>query len=144
MDAITSYHDLCTEIAILELRLDGLLEEEECLSRNMLISPRVKLTASYSGMPGAGMDATPLNRQWGYITKVRQEMAHIKDILSLKVECKKRMESRMEEYEGIYYVVAFKRDIENKPLYEIAAEINKSYDYIRKISASVERYRPSA
>lgn len=141
MKAIESYHDLCTEIEVLELRLEGLIAEMNHLSRQMHSSPRTKLVASYSGMPGAGMDASPLDKQFKALCTVNERIDDVKDIISLKVEYKQRMEARMSEYEGLEYKVAFMRDIECKPLKQIHEELEMSYEYIRRISARIPRMR---
>lgn len=138
MKAIESYHDLCTEISILEIRLNGLTDEMNHMSRMMYMSPRVKLVASYSGMPGSGMDMTPLNRQWDALCAVKTAIDDTLDVLALKNECKRRMEVVMQEFEGLEYRVAYMRDIQGLQLDEIANELNFSYSWIRKVSMRVK------
>lgn len=139
MDWERSYFDLCKEIEILKIRLNSLADEMKFMHRQMSNGPRTKLTASYSGMPGAGMDATPLDRQWATLQRVQDAIDNATDILALKLETKNRMESRMQEFEGLEYRVAFKRDIEGKSLKVIHMELNMSYDYIRELSAKIKR-----
>jgi len=144
MEALTSYHDLCKEIEVLELRAEGLEEEAKLIQRKLNPAPVVKLVASYSGMPGAGMSYTPLDKLWKRMAELQTELQDIYDILELKCEYKMRMEKRMHELEGLEYRVAYLRDVERMPLAQIAKELKYSYEWIRKISARVKRMRTSA
>jgi hypothetical protein len=141
MQAIASYHDLCKEIEVLELRAEGLEEEAKLIKRKINPLPIVKMVANYSGMPGAGMAFIQTDRLWRRMSEISEELVEIYDILELKCEYKKRMEERMQEFEGLEYKVAYLRDVKRLPLYEVAKELHLTYDWIRKVSARVPRMR---
>lgn len=136
----TAYYEVCSEIELLEERLDGLYDEMRLLNRQMNGSPATKLVASYSGMPSAQFVAR-FDIQFQRAIEISEKIDEVKDILELKKELKRRMETKLREYEGLEYKVAYKRDIERKPLNVIAIELNYSYDWIRKVSCRVKRMR---
>lgn len=140
---ITSYHDLCKEIELLELRAEEMECQSKRIQQKMHNCPSVRLVASYEGMPSVGMAVIQMEKLYNDLQPILEELEDIYDILELKVTYKSRMESTMSQFEGIEYIVAVKRDIERKPLYQIAKEMDYSYDWIRRISAKVKRVRAS-
>lgn len=136
----TAYYEVCQEIDLLEERLDGLDDEMRLLNRQMSGRPATKLVASYSGMPSAQFVAR-FDIQFQRSIEISEKIAEVKDILNLKNDLKKRMEAKLQQYEGLEYRVAYKRDVERKPLNVIAVELKYSYDYIRKVSGRVKRMR---
>ena len=47
----------------------------------------------------------------------------------------------MSEFEGVEYRVAYLRDVKGMTLPEVAAELNYSYDWIKRLSARTSRKR---
>jgi hypothetical protein len=140
---ITSYHDLCKEIEIMEIRAEELESQMKRILQKMHNSPSMRMVASYSGMPGAGTVVIQMERLHNDLQPILEELEDIYDVLQLKVTYKARMEAKMGEFEGIEHIVAVKRDIERKPLYQIAEEMGYSYGWIRKISHKTPRHRAS-
>jgi len=137
-----TYRDLCNEIDILEIRKDELTAELQILNRRIKrAGPRTKLVASYSGMPGGGNDERPIEETWELYASVAEALEDVTDILSLKLEAKKRMESKMAEFQQLDYQVAYLRDVEKLPIAFIANRLGYSYDWIAKISSKVKRLR---
>lgn len=137
-----TYKDLCNEIDILEIRRDELSAELSILNRRIKnAGPRTKLVASYSGMPGGGSDDRPIEETWEVYAAVTEALEDVTDILSLKQEAKKRMESKMAEFQQLDYQVAYLRDVERLPIAAIAMKLDYSYDWIAKISSKVKRLR---
>jgi hypothetical protein len=137
-----TYKDLCNEIDILEIRRDELSAELRILNRRITnAGPRTKLVASYSGMPGGGSDDRPIEETWEVYAAVTEALEDVTDILSLKLEAKKRMESKMAEFQQLDYQVAYLRDVERLPIAAIAMKLDYSYDWIAKISSKVKRLR---
>lgn len=142
-DWSTAYNDICKEIEVLDIRKDELSGELKLIERKMAAGPRTKLVASYSGMPnGSGAD-TPLPQMWQMVNDIRSVIEDIDDVLDLKQEAKKRMETKIGEMSSIERQVAYKRDIERKSLEQISAEMSYSYNWIAKISSRVKRIRPT-
>jgi hypothetical protein len=137
-----TYKDLCNEIEILSIRRDELSAELRILNRRITnAGPRTKLVASYSGMPGGGNDERPIEETWGVYSAVTEALEDVTDILSLKIEAKKRMESVMAQFDTLEYQVAYYRDVERLSILQIATKLDYSYDWIAKISSRLKRLR---
>lgn len=134
----TTYNDLCNEIEILALRADGIKQEMEHVKRHMDTPPRAKLVANYSGMPG-GSGVVSFDRLCGQYLTLQTSLTDVDDVLSLKKELRQRMEVRMDDFKGLEYKVVVMRDVQHKPLTEIADELGYSYDWIRKISSKIKK-----
>lgn len=140
---ITTYHDLCKEIEVLELRAEEIELQVKRIHSKMSPGPSTRMVASYEGMPGAGMAVYSFTNLYDDLHTITSELDEVYDILALKCEYKLRMEAKMSEFEGIENKVAYERDIQRKPLFQIAKEMDYSYDWIRKISQRVKRQRPA-
>lgn len=141
MDRLQSYRDLCKEIELWEIRLWDLEQEKRLLLKQMITPPQAKLCANYDGIPGAGMMVLDFPKAWSESVDIERRINECKDVLSLKREAKKRMESVMGQMDKLEYKVAYMRDIEQMKLEDIAKKLDYSYDWIRKISTRVKRVR---
>lgn len=139
----TPYTDLTKEIEVLEIRRDELMGELRIIERKMTAGPKTKLVASYSGMPGGSGADTPLPQMWHMVNDIQSTIEDIVDILDLKYEAKKRMESVMGEMQSLERRVAYMRDIERKTTAQIAEQLNYSHGWIMKVSAKLKRLRVS-
>lgn len=135
-----TYKDLCNEIEILDIRRLELSAELRILNRRISTGPRTKLVASYSGMPGGGNER-PIEETWSVYGAVTEALEDVTDILTLKIEAKRLMESRMAQFDTLEYRVAYMRDVERLSITKIAEELKYSYDWIAKISSRVKRLR---
>jgi hypothetical protein len=137
-----TYKDLCNEIEILSIRKDELSAELRILNRRITnAGPRTKLVASYSGMPGGGNDERPIEETWSVYHAVTEALEDVSDILSLKLEAKRLMESKMEKFDQLEYQVAYRRDVKRQSIAAIATDLGYSYDWIAKISSRLKRLR---
>jgi hypothetical protein len=143
MDKLQSYRDICEEIELWEVRLWDLEGQMRIIMKQFITPPRMKMVASYSGMPHSGMLEINLPRSWNEMRKIESKILECKDVLSLKIEAKMRMEKRMSGFEGLEFKVAYMRDVEKKPLYKIAEELGYTYQWIRSISAKTKRVKPT-
>ena len=141
-ECIRTYKDLCKEIDALTIRHDELTAGLRILNRRIMnAGPRTKLVASYLGMPGGGPGELPIEQQWEVYRAVEEAIEDVSEILIVKLEAKKRMESTMSQLDHIDYKVAYMRDVERKPIAKIAIELGYSYDWICKISGRTKRIR---
>jgi len=124
----TSYKDLCKEIEILELRASD-LEFQLRIAKSVCF--RGYVTDQYSRVP--------LDKALTKYDDVKDELLAVVAILEHKQQTKAKMEQKMSEFDGLEYQIAYKRDIEGKPLYLIAEELGYSYDWIRRKSAGIKR-----
>lgn len=141
MDKLESYRDLLKEIELWEIRLDDLNKERNYLVKKMSRPPINKLTANYDGMPKAGMAVVDFVGMWDRVREIDEKIGIAQDILSLKREAKRKMEKVMSEMDTLEYKIAYGRDVERKPLYEIAQELGYSYGWIRQCSMRIKRLR---
>ena len=127
MGAIQSYHDLCKEIDILETRIKDLENEFYMWQRKM---------GGVGKKPIAPLDIA-LNRMKEICDLVETYAV----ILDEKEKTRKKIEERMADIDKLENRVAYMRDVECKTLAEIAAELNYSYDWIKRLSARTSRKR---
>jgi hypothetical protein len=135
------YHDLCLEIEAYEEICEQLQSETVRLFNLMNKGPQNNLTASYEGMPFGGKDESPLYKLYNQMRRAELKLNTARDILMDKKQAKTNIEKKMDQFSTLEYKVAYKRDIERKPLDVIALELNYSYDWIKKISSRVKKLR---
>lgn len=141
MDDLRGYREILQEIELWELRLQDLYRERRYIIRKMLKPPSSSLTANYTGMPSSGMVIVNIPKQWQRIQEIDAMIEECRDILSLKKDAKKRMEKIMEKMDRLEYRVAYLRDVRKLQLKEIAAELQLTEGWIRKVSMRVPRIR---
>lgn len=66
------------------------------------------------------------------INKLKEHLEHLE-------ENKRKIDNRLKEFKGLEYQVAYKRYVEGKQLNEIADELNKSYEHIRRVHAKLKK-----
>jgi len=141
MDRLKSYRDLLKEIELWEIRLWDLKNERRVLLKRMLKPPEMKLCASYDFMPRGGAEILNFPDAWNRVQELDRKIEECETVLAQKKEAKARMEKVISEFDSLEYQVAYKRDIEGKPLYIVAEELGMSYPWIRKISMRVKRLK---
>lgn len=134
-----SYRDILYEIELWEIRVWELESQLKILMKEMFPAPRTKMVADYSGMPGGGSMEINFVSKWGEMQHIEFGLIEARDILSLKHEAKRRMESKMKQFNGLEYQVAYQRDVERRPLQKIADDLGYSYEWIRKVSMKTKR-----
>lgn len=133
IDWRTSYTDLCKEIEILDLRADELEKEA-----------RVCLRTVWTGEPPSDRSTyvhIPLDKALKRYEEVMQKLCDVQEVLRNKRIVKAQIEQRISEFDGLEYKVAYLRDIQGKPLDEIADKLGYSYAWIRKISYRIPRMK---
>ena len=124
----TTYNDLCKEIEILELRASD-LEFQMNMARKVCF--RGYISDQYSRIP--------LDKALTSYDDIKDELLGVVAILEHKQQTKRQIEQKLGEFEGLEYQVAYKRDIQGKPLDVIADELGYSYNWILKVSSRVKR-----
>lgn len=125
IDWRTSYHDTCIELTILQTRERSLLAQAE-LARRTVFSGEMPSDMHHCHI---SLDKALLNYD-----DVVGKLNEVRDALAELNECKRQMERSIEQFEGLEQKVVAMRDLQGKKLYEIADELNMSYDWIREIS----------
>lgn len=127
MGAIQSYHDLCKEIDILETRIKDLENEFYMWGRKL---------------GGVGKKPiAPLDIALERMKEICDLVETYAVILDEKEKTRKKIEERMADIDKLENRVAYMRDVECKTLAEIAAELDYSYDWIKRLSARTSRKR---
>jgi DNA-directed RNA polymerase specialized sigma24 family protein len=121
MKATESYHDICKEIDILEVRLSDLEREYEFLYQACFERER---------KPIMGLDMII-----GRMNEICDAVELYSSVLRGKEQTVKNMEKILSELESIDYKVCYLRDIKSLTLQEIAVELGYSLIWIKKISA---------
>lgn len=114
------YHDLCKEIDILETRI-GELEAEY----------KFWYKACFGGNTRKQF---PLDI---CLTRMKEICDHVEiyvTLLDRKEQTREKIESRMADINKLENKVAYMRDVEGKSLAEIAADLNFSYSWVKKLS----------
>ncbi|EST12224.1 hypothetical protein [Sporolactobacillus laevolacticus] len=110
------YHDLCGEIDCLYLRIHQ-LEIERKYYWKMGVRAIMKF-----------------DRALEEIYKIDDVLRPLFNVLDDKEYCKKRLETKISELDGVDYKVAVLQ-MQGKSLLEISHELGYSYDWIKRISA---------
>ncbi|MDQ0873785.1 hypothetical protein QFZ77_002444 [Paenibacillus sp. V4I3] len=120
----TEYSDLCNEIEILEIRASDL---ERQLSSSW--------KQCYNGIQ------MPLDKAVVWNDEAKEKLLDVVNEIEHKKQTRMLIESKLGEFKGLEYQVAYNRDILRKPLTEIAEELGYSYGWIMKVSMRVKRLK---
>jgi hypothetical protein len=91
------------------------------------------------GMPHGNFSPISMDRAVEEIRR-NEHMNELEDDQIFRLQgLKKEIETIAEKFEGLYLKVAVMKHIEGKPLQQIADKLGYSLDYIKEISASLER-----
>jgi hypothetical protein len=132
IDWRTTYFDLCREIAILEVRVSD-LEFQMKIAHNRVLSGK---------MPSDGHAVfVPLDIALGMYDQTKDNLLLCVTMLEHKKQTKEDIENRMTEFDGVTYKFLYMRDIEMKPLFEIADELGYSLDWAKQISRKYARVK---
>ncbi|MBA4541967.1 hypothetical protein H1164_03495 [Thermoactinomyces daqus] len=114
------YNDLCAEIDILETRISDL---------------EFEYWYWYKACFGARINrAIPLDVCLNRMKVICDQVEVYSTILEEKEKARKEIEKRMADIESIEGKVAYMRDVKGMTLAEIAADLNFSYSWIKKLS----------
>jgi hypothetical protein len=113
------YHDLCIEIDIITIRIKN-LEDEELYWKKVAMKSKPPYT--------------PLDNCLMRIDEIRGKIWEYSELLHEKERAKKAIEQCMSEFETLESKVAYLRDVKGMTLAEVAAHLNFSYSWIKKIS----------
>ncbi|MEK8128369.1 sigma factor-like helix-turn-helix DNA-binding protein [Paenibacillus filicis] len=121
IDWKTTYNDLVSEIEILELRYKDLdyqlkLAYRQCWNNQV-----------------------PLDRSLAQHDRVKDEALAVAEVLEHKRKTRTLMEEKMFNFTGITEQIVVMRDIQHKPLKEIASELGYSYGWVRQMSSKAPR-----
>lgn len=126
----TTYHDLCKEIEILELRASD-LEFQLGMARKVC----------FTGFVGSQFSRLPLDKALTKYDDIKDELLSVEAILQHKRQTKRQIEQKMSEFDGLEYQVAYRRDVLRQSLDTIADDLGYTYNWVAKISARVKRMR---
>jgi DNA-directed RNA polymerase specialized sigma subunit len=121
MELFTSYNDLCEEIGLIEVQIEGMEKELQ-----------------FWWVGGKGFELVPIDNAASRVDKLNERLDHYYKLLEIKRELRNNIDKRISKLEGLEYKVAYKRFIENKNLKEISDELGYSLNWIKKVSRKVK------
>jgi hypothetical protein len=83
----------------------------------------------------------PLDIGLGIYDQAKANLLLCVTMLEHKKQTKEDIESRMTEFDGVTYKFLYMRDIQMKPLYEIADELGYSLDWAKRVSRKYARVK---
>lgn len=136
-----SFNDLCTEIEVLEERINDMERERKFLRKSMYANaPKFKGVVDYSSdKVTGGQVPLSLDKIVERLNKIDDQLAYHYEALREKKSSRDKIEKLIEEFEGLEYKVAYMRDVKGMKLYEIADELGYSHDHIRRVSSRVKK-----
>ena len=135
MYGIATYCDLCSEIEIAEIRINGLKGQKKELLK-LLGGPQELKAMSYSDMPKSGENAMSIDRIIDTLNRIDNMLMIEQGLLDGMILTKVKINDKLKGLVGIQYQIMYKREIENKTLNRIAEELNYS---TRQISRIIEK-----
>jgi hypothetical protein len=130
--AISTYNDLKSEIDISKARIEGLEGQKKALDK-LLEAPNELTGMQYSDMPGGSHNYMGLDRIYDAICKINSKLKIEKGLLEGMLLTQATIMDKLKDLEGIKYRIMVKRELENKSIARIAAELNYSERQIFRI-----------
>ncbi|OEH86241.1 hypothetical protein BHU72_11945 [Desulfuribacillus stibiiarsenatis] len=124
MNILSTYNDTLTEIQMIDLRIKSLEMEHEILWKEVNRKP-----------------TSIMERALNRMAAICNEVESLALIQKEKQKALDEMDKKIDEFQSIYYKVAYMRDVKGLSLVSIGLELGYSYEYIRKISMKVPRTR---
>lgn len=118
----TNYNDLCAEIEILKIQIDLALKERE----QWWIGGRL-------------FSLVPLDNAAGRADRLSEQIEYMQKALEEKQAAMNKINKLLQSLEGTAHKIAYKRYIENKPLWVIADELGYSHDHVRRLSRNLSK-----
>lgn len=122
----TTYNDLCNEIEILELRASD-LEFQMRIAKSVCF--RGFITDQYSRVP--------LDKALMTYDNVKDELLGVVAVLEHKIQTRKQIGKKMQQFDGLEYRIAYYRDVLHWNLDKIAEEMGYTYSWVSKLSSRI-------
>ncbi|EGL82092.1 hypothetical protein CathTA2_2455 [Caldalkalibacillus thermarum TA2.A1] len=136
MTITKSYHDLCREIEIIELRIDDLKEEYRFYMRMFSQGPgEVKTTRYDRDLVTSSKPYMEPEEAYQRCAEINDMLLELDELLTKKLQTKAEMEKKMSEFETIEGKINYLYYIKNMHLYEIAEKLGYSYSWIRQVKS---------
>lgn len=133
---MNTFKELCREIEIAEIRIEGLEGQKKEIMK-LLGAPQEMKGMEYSDMPTGSHDYTSLDRLIPTLYKVDNMLLLEEKLLKGMIATKVKINGKLKGLEGIEYRVIYKREIECKSICRIAEELNYSERQITRIIKKV-------
>ena len=140
MTITKSYHDLCREIEIIELRIDDLKEEYRFYMRMFSQGPgEVKATRYDRDLVTSSKPYMEPEEAYRRCAEINEILVELDGLLTKKLETKAEMEKKMSDFETLEGKINYMFHIKGMKLYEVADELGYSYDWIRHVKSRYDR-----
>jgi hypothetical protein len=135
MYSMQCYKDLCSEISISQIRIEGLEGQKKELMK-LLGGPTEISCQQYSEMPIGSKNAMSIDRIFEALNKIESILEIENGLLKGMVDTQIKINVKLKGLEGLQYKIMYKREIENKTIIRIAQELNYG---VRKIYRELEK-----
>ncbi|RKD26696.1 hypothetical protein BEP19_15940 [Ammoniphilus oxalaticus] len=142
IEFIPSYNDLCTEIDMLELRIEDMERERDYLRKSMYDNAPINNLGAidYSReIVQNGYVPMPLDKITDRMKRIDHTLDDLRRLKSGKEKYRKAIEKKLDSLEGLAYKVAYMRDLKKMRLREIAEELGYSLVHIKRISSKINK-----
>ena len=136
MYAVNCFSDLCTEIEIAEIRIEGYKGQRKSIVK-LLGAPNELKAMEYSDMPTGNMNAMSIDRLIDNLQRIDNMLFIEEGLLKGMIATKTSINAKLKGLEGTEYLIVYKREIENKSYERIGQEMNYSSMQIRRIIKKV-------
>ena len=133
---IQNYKDLLTQIEIHENIIENAEKNKEYYIKQ-LHEPKDIKAICYDGMPHGNYSEISLDRIVEYINKYDSMVEIETNILQQLEKAKDEIDKKINSLTGLYFKVAYMKEIEGKTLQEIADKLGYSIDRIKQVSAEL-------
>jgi len=134
-DRFKPYWELCEDIEIWKCRYESYLIQFKALKKLASLDGPSDITGiDYSQTYVKGSGQLSFDEILDKLKKIESHMFLHSETIKKMEEKKEKMEKQLEELKGLDYQVAYMRDFKGMKLADIAAELDYSYYWIRKIS----------
>lgn len=141
MVVTASYHDLCKEIQLLELRVKD-LHKEYNFYMGMFEGKRPRLEMERSIKEDRVQTSSkymPPDVAYAKCVEINELLVQYDELITSKLKTKAEIEKGMSEFETLEGKINYHFHVQNLKLYEIADKLGYSYEWIRHVKSRHDR-----
>lgn len=137
---VQSYHDLCKEIEILEMRIKDLKEEYNFYAGFLEAKPSgIRTSQIGHDKVQSSNPYMPPEEAYRRCAAINELLMRYDELVTNKLRTKQKMEKSMSDFETLEGKVNYMFHVKNMKLYEIADELGYSYGWIRHIKSRYDK-----
>jgi DNA-directed RNA polymerase specialized sigma subunit len=134
---IDSYKDLCSEIEISKIRIEGLEGQKKELKK-LLDGPQEISCQQYSDLPKGSHNYLSIDRVVDSLSRIDSMLEIENSLLKAMIITQTKLNEKLKGLQGIEYKIMYKREIEGKSFARIGQELNYSEMQVGRIFKKLE------